>query len=291
MERLKAILVAVDCSDCSLNALSFASGLGECHGAGLHVVHVVDRLVLQDLLEALGDSLNVEATLRADLLKRFQDAARDHGAGGADLDVMVGSPLDQIIRKVASVDADLLVLGTRGELKAIRESPTLVLLVEPHHTLPFRDVVVCIDFSDISARLVELACRMVVPEGRLTLLHVYVPPWYKMHYRAPTPEASPGFQTQYRRALTARLESYLEHVPENCRSTLRCRPVLHEHANHGRGILEFLRQEQADLAVVGTKGRTSLKYVLLGSIAKRVVRDTPCSLLAVKPADFKIKIE
>ncbi len=40
-----------------------------------------------------------------------------------------------------------------------------------------------------------------------------------------------------------------------------------------------------DVVVIGTHGRTGLKRFLLGSVAERVVRMAPCSVLVVRPAD------
>ncbi|MBM4361664.1 MAG: universal stress protein, partial [Deltaproteobacteria bacterium] len=39
----------------------------------------------------------------------------------------------------------------------------------------------------------------------------------------------------------------------------------------------------ADLVVLGTRGRTNLRDLFLGSTAERVVRECPCSVLAVPP--------
>jgi len=38
----------------------------------------------------------------------------------------------------------------------------------------------------------------------------------------------------------------------------------------------------ADLIVIGTRGLSGLKHMLLGSIAERVVQRAPCPVLTVK---------
>lgn len=47
-------------------------------------------------------------------------------------------------------------------------------------------------------------------------------------------------------------------------------------------ILNYAESLPAELLVVGTRGRTGLTRVLLGSVAERLVRDAPCSVLAVR---------
>lgn len=47
--------------------------------------------------------------------------------------------------------------------------------------------------------------------------------------------------------------------------------------------ISHLAEELAvDLVVVGTRGHTGLKHVLLGSVAERTLRHAPCSVLTVK---------
>ncbi|ABC81221.1 universal stress protein [Anaeromyxobacter dehalogenans] len=47
-------------------------------------------------------------------------------------------------------------------------------------------------------------------------------------------------------------------------------------------ILQHARDEGVDLLVVGTHGRTGLKHLVLGSVAERVVRQAPCSVVVVR---------
>lgn len=47
-------------------------------------------------------------------------------------------------------------------------------------------------------------------------------------------------------------------------------------------ILRHAREECVDLLVVGTHGRTGLKHLVLGSVAERVVRQAPCTVVVVR---------
>jgi nucleotide-binding universal stress UspA family protein len=47
-------------------------------------------------------------------------------------------------------------------------------------------------------------------------------------------------------------------------------------------IVRYGRDAGIDLIVMGTHGRTGVERLLLGSVAERVLRDAPCSVLVVK---------
>jgi nucleotide-binding universal stress UspA family protein len=47
-------------------------------------------------------------------------------------------------------------------------------------------------------------------------------------------------------------------------------------------VITAARAEDSDLIVVGTRGKTGLAHVLLGSTAERVIRGAPCPVLAVR---------
>jgi nucleotide-binding universal stress UspA family protein len=48
------------------------------------------------------------------------------------------------------------------------------------------------------------------------------------------------------------------------------------------GILDFAEENDIDLIVIGTRGRSGLKRLLLGSVASRVVTYAHCAVLVVK---------
>lgn len=48
-------------------------------------------------------------------------------------------------------------------------------------------------------------------------------------------------------------------------------------------ILRYASEQDVDLICLGTHGRTGLKHVLMGSVAERIVRKSPCPVLTVRP--------
>jgi len=47
-------------------------------------------------------------------------------------------------------------------------------------------------------------------------------------------------------------------------------------------IVRYAREVEADLIVMGSHGRTGIEHMMIGSVAERVVRKAPCSVLVVR---------
>jgi nucleotide-binding universal stress UspA family protein len=47
-------------------------------------------------------------------------------------------------------------------------------------------------------------------------------------------------------------------------------------------IVDYAREASIDLIVMGTHGRSGLERLLMGSVAEKVLREAPCSVLVVK---------
>jgi nucleotide-binding universal stress UspA family protein len=55
-------------------------------------------------------------------------------------------------------------------------------------------------------------------------------------------------------------------------------------------IVRAATEGSADLIVMGTHGRSGLLHMLLGSVAERVAREAPCSILTVRPDEFRFEL-
>ena len=112
-------------------------------------------------------------------------------------------------------------------------------------------------------------------QASLLIVHVEEPPAMygggEMYYGVPEPDTA---------ALTTMLEQVKPDDPQ----------VRHEHrlivGNPADKIVAVAKEEQADLIVMGTYGRTGLVRLLFGSVAEAVVRRAPCPVLTFKAPEL-----
>jgi len=140
-------------------------------------------------------------------------------------------------------------------------------------------IVVPTDFSETAHLALESAIELAQEsKAEIHVCHAfeYVAPMVSP-YEIPVPE---DFIQQTRAAAESRLE---ELVSEGKGAGLYCQGhILSDSADPG--ISNLARSLHADLIVMGTKGGTRLRHILMGSVAERTVRHAPCSVLTVKPA-------
>jgi nucleotide-binding universal stress UspA family protein len=55
-------------------------------------------------------------------------------------------------------------------------------------------------------------------------------------------------------------------------------------------IIRYAREQTIDMIVLGTHGRTGLKHALLGSVAEKVVRKSPCPVLTIRHPDQEFEM-
>lgn len=138
-------------------------------------------------------------------------------------------------------------------------------------------IVVPHDFSPAADAALEAAIGLAKALGsELHLLHVYHRPVEILSpYEVPLPQS---VVEEIRSAAKTRLERALEPVRA---AGLEATPHVVEGVP-AEAIAETARSLPADLVVMGTRGLSGLKHVLLGSVAERTLRSAPCPVLTVK---------
>jgi len=294
MNTFHQIVVGVDFSPNSLQAVRAAVRLRSGSGTGLHIVHILDRRVVEDLREHTQMS---EERVRAQAAGRLDRWVEELlGANhGAVTEAVIGHPFEGLMGAVERHHADLLVLGSRGmntgkghpgavAAKCIRKAPCDVLLVRRDQSGPFNRIVACVDFSDTSAKAIQLARKIAADEGAgLQALHVHAPSLFAGAILEPFPPTEiQSIEESRERTAHVDFEKFLANQPAGGHPM---ESVFRINSSPTDGIVDHLTTHNADLAVLGTRGRSGFKILLLGTTAERLVHEAPCSVLTVKAKD------
>ena len=55
-------------------------------------------------------------------------------------------------------------------------------------------------------------------------------------------------------------------------------------------IVQYVKSENIDLVIMATHGRGGLEHIIIGSVAEKVVRRSPCPVLTIRPAAKQLKV-
>jgi nucleotide-binding universal stress UspA family protein len=125
MLKATDILVPVDFSPTSINAVRVALGIAEPDG-DVTLLHVIDTEFVEDAVAAgMGPSDEITAKLRAQAESNFANSLEGIKAEGVDIErmVVVGSPFVEILKIARDLDLPMIVMGVRG-----RSTPSEELL-------------------------------------------------------------------------------------------------------------------------------------------------------------------
>jgi nucleotide-binding universal stress UspA family protein len=175
---MKRILVASDLSPSSANALARAIGLAAQGGAALRIVHAAVEPEAGDAHSSLHRKVVTEARIMAEELtdRSIDISARICSAG----------PAHAILQEALWFDADLVILGTHGEIRfrdalfgttgsyVVRHCLCPVLVVRSPAFQPYAKALVAIeDVADAPAILGSALC--VAPAAEVFALHAFSP--------------------------------------------------------------------------------------------------------------------
>jgi nucleotide-binding universal stress UspA family protein len=144
-------------------------------------------------------------------------------------------------------------------------------------TIDIQRILVPVDFSDHTPALLEWAAHLAEEHGsRIILLHAYhLPVEFQQFEGAYLP-------ADFWASVKTEAERQLAETAEQLRPRgIEVETVVCE-GYAATVIVEEAALRDADLIVIGTRGLSGLKHLLLGSIAERVVQKAPCPVLTVK---------
>lgn len=296
------MLVPIDFSERSLEALETALSLTKRIGAQLHLIHVYEpdyRFTTLMAMPIVLPPVQVAQGVR----RHLKDVAKKFGVElrPGNVHAIEGRPFEEICRIAREQKIDLIVAATRGNTgvkhlvlgstaeRIVRYSPCPVLVVHPleknkkltGRSLDFGKILVPIDFSECSLKGLEYAKALARQFGsKLVLLNSVAFQYYVTSDEYARYDL-PLLMEQAEKASRRQMRDLIEKTDWD---GIEVTPSL-QIGHAGQQICARAAGHDADLIVTSTHGTTGFKHVLVGSTAEYVVRHAPCPVLVVPSHD------
>lgn len=289
MYKIERLLVALDLTEMDELLIKYSSHLAKflkCEK--VYFIHVAKNLELpEDLKKNHPDLMAPNDESIADSINKMVEKAWDSGYECEKVtEIKEGDPSDQILKWVNIKDVDMMVMGRKKKLKGggivpqriAKIAQTSLMMVPEDFIFKLDKIVVSVDFSKHSTLAVEEA--LAITEGtnlKLTLVNVFrVPSGYHK-----TGKSYDEFATIMKGHAKTDFNEFIKR--NNFPEDLVCHFVLDDDDSPADKIFEFATNENADMILMGSKGRTGLASLLLGSVAEKVViYDSDIPLMIVK---------
>lgn len=279
----RQILLATDLSCRCDRALDRAHQLAKQWSAKLLIVHVMEPDRQGNLGGDNQQSRRVSTDLWSTMRKQIR---RDLGGDVANVDVRVaeGDPAEQLVAVVEQENCDLIVTGIArnepfGRLfvggtvnKLVRKAKVPVLVVTNRSTRAYEKICVATDFSE-SSRVSLVTAMRFFPNSQITLLHGDNVPFGGYQNIRDIPDHLRTLERMYG---TTFLES--TPLPNGSRQQISVRI---EQGEPESVIWDYVQDQDVDLTVIGSHGKSAMFDMLIGSTTKLLLESIAGDLLIV----------
>lgn len=296
MSPIHRIVVATDFSVPATRAVQRAALTAKALGAELHLLLVVHPLALYPGTDIASDDLSRENSIIAfNARGRLDDLAatlHSHYGIQTQVAIRIGRAHTEIADYARMVEAGLVVAGGRDEntlldlllgstaARVLRVATCPVLIVKlQSQPAPYCEALVALDFSPASSAAPALS-RVVAPQARIALLHVYDE---EIESRMREAKLDEDFVADYRLRAQAEAETRLDGLCAGMTGTV-FREVITGYP--AAAICERINRLRADLVVLGRHGKGGMEEWMLGSVTKDVANAAECDVLLLSlPAE------
>ena len=283
MKLLEKILLPVDFTESSERAVETAIETARTFKSDIYLIHVIPELNIRGIpMDMVRDNVS----------KKLSGIASEIGNAGVTVRetlVTEGNVVERVLSAADFHDVNVIISGsgtsksrtilgtTAGKL--IRKSPKPVWVVKEGGAGISSGILAPVDFSSASRRAlknaVHLARQFKTPLHVLTVVKDITSLLYGMF----TDQGEK--QKEYEKEVQAKFEAFVKDFDftgvEVKKSVVTGNP--HEE------ILKYITANTIGLTVLGSIGDSRDSYTLIGSVAEKVVRVLPCSVITVKSED------
>ena len=136
------------------------------------------------------------------------------------------------------------------------------------------------DFSETSEEAARYAISFAREfKAKAYVLHVVNEKIFTEGYNLPRVVSRESLEEEMAAEAKKRLKTL---IPSEDAEGLDWEPVIRQ-GEPFLEIIRFAKEEDIDLIVIGTHGRSGFEHIIFGSTAEKVVRKAPCPVLSVQP--------
>ena len=151
----------------------------------------------------------------------------------------------------------------------------------------FGKILVPLDGSDHSLRALEIAIQMAKRfDGKITLIHVYSVGAKAVVMTEPTtpnvPIMAPADFSRIMEAAHEAGKAILAHGRKTAEAEDVHVETLLKEGHNVKEILKTARDGEFNLIIMGARGVSRIREILLGSVSEGVIRNAPCPVLVTK---------
>jgi nucleotide-binding universal stress UspA family protein len=293
------VLLAIDGSEPATRAIDLVANAALATGSEIVVAEAVETGsgLYGGPWPALAvvDTDRIEADLRNAATHTVEQARARLTRSGVKVEgvVLRGRPATAIVDQARRMQADLVVVGSRGHgrveamllgsvsAEVVDHSPVPVLVARGSGVAR---VVLGWDGSSCAAQAADLLRAWPIFAGSLirvvSVADAGIPWWSAFPV-----DVSPEMMPMYVEAQNATRQKHDELARELTAQLVGAGMRAEAERRDGGAATEILAAAtafKADLIVVGTHGRTGLQRILLGSVARNVLQHARCSVLIVR---------
>jgi len=322
MVRFNKILVPTDFSDGSKTAYAFANELAAKFGGKIDLIHIIPTMkYLSESISKLGLPFDMDKDVYPKLIDQSRGFIEDDLTNYIDAKFAGKSivkidmkAFDVITETAVSGSYDIIVMGTHGASanqllkgnvteKVIRYSKVPVLCV-PNNlaTDKIRKVLIPIDFSANSWKAMPMAASFAAAiGGELTLIHIKelygsegnLPPHTSDRDEAlilrdnmltmfgEYANANSDFDFELKSLGDREYDVLITEVMGQ-RVEVNVHTVIRKGVSAHYEITDYAN-ENADILVMTTHGRSGLKHIFLGSTTEKVARYSKIPIITIRP--------
>jgi nucleotide-binding universal stress UspA family protein len=205
-----------------------------------------------------------------------------------------GAVACEILREAERFDADLVILGSRGltgveafllgsVARNVAHHAPMPVLVAREPATALRRIVLALDESEHSLQAAEFLACFPLPEGaEVTVCHVTRPYPGFTTMAADTSLAYAAMPDEVWQEVRVHARELVETEASRLRAAGVTAHTAVREGDPANEILALARMTEADLVVAGARGVSVIQGLLVGSVADRILKGAPCSVLLVR---------